>query len=128
VKTNYSYDAQGNRLTATAPNGRVTRFGYDSAGRLTERTENHTNNPPAADENLTTYYAYDTAGRKLAVRAPTVNRDTFTVTGYGYDAAGRVSAEVRNCTVLGTTAPQADQQGEIGHERLSVGGLRAIRR
>ena len=105
VTTSYTYDASGNRDTETAPNGRVTKFAYDAAGRLTDRTENFTTGTPNADQNLTTYTEYDPGGRVKAVRAPTADRNTFTVTAYTYDDAGRVLAEVRNCTVTGTTPP-----------------------
>jgi RHS repeat-associated protein len=105
VTTAYTYDANGNRDTETAPNGRVTRFVYDAAGRVIERTENYTTGTPAADQNLTTYSEYDPAGRLKAVRAPTVDRTTFAVTAYAYDDSGRVFAEVLNCTVSGTTPP-----------------------
>jgi RHS repeat-associated protein len=105
VTTAYTYDASGNRETETAPNGRITRYVYDGAGRVIEQTQNYTAAAPAADQNLTTYTEYDPAGRIKAVRAPTVDRNTFVVTAYAYDDAGRVLAEVRNCTVTGTVPP-----------------------
>jgi RHS repeat-associated protein len=105
LTTSYTYDSRGNTATETAPNGRVTKFVYDAADRLVERTENFTTGAPASDQNLTTYFAYDDAGRQAAVRAPSADRSTFTVTRYLYDDAGRLVTEIHNCTSSGTTPP-----------------------
>ncbi|MBI2781170.1 MAG: RHS repeat protein [Chloroflexi bacterium] len=105
VTTTSTYDATGNRDTETEANGRATKYVYDAANRVIERIENSTAGSPTADQNLSTFTEYDAAGRVAAVRAPTANRTTFTVTSYGYDNAGRVRAELRNCTVSGTTPP-----------------------
>jgi len=105
VTTSFTYDSHGNKLTETAANGRVTRFIYDAADRLAEQTENYVASPTQPDQNLTTYFAYDDAGRKVAVRTPTVDRTTFAVAAYIYDAQGRLASEIRNCTVTGTTPP-----------------------
>jgi RHS repeat-associated protein len=109
VTTSYTYNARGNRETETAPggvNGRVTKFIFDAADRVIERIENYTAGSPADDQNLTTYTEYDEAGRVKAVRAPTTNRNTFTVTRYIYDANGRLTSEIKNCTTEGTASPQ----------------------
>jgi RHS repeat-associated protein len=105
VTTAYTYDAHGNRDTETAANGRVTKYIYDGASRVVEQVENYTAGSPAADQNLSKYTEYDEAGRVKAVRAPTVDRSTFTVTRYLYDGNGRLLAEIRNCTITGTTPP-----------------------
>ncbi|HJP88998.1 MAG TPA: RHS repeat-associated core domain-containing protein [Candidatus Limnocylindrales bacterium] len=105
VTTSYTYDAHGNQDTQTAPNGRITKFVYDGANRVIERVENYTAGTPAADQNLSTYTEYDESGRVKAVRAPTTDRSTFSVTGFAYDQNGRLLAELRNCTLSGTAAP-----------------------
>jgi RHS repeat-associated protein len=115
VTTSFTYDAHGNRETQSAPNGRVTKFVYDGADRLIERIENYTAGMPAADQNLTTYTEYDEAGRVKAVRAPTTDRTTFTVTRYMYDANGRLTSEIKNCTTEGTASPpEPDWRGCTG--------------
>ncbi|MFI5040447.1 MAG: RHS repeat-associated core domain-containing protein, partial [Acidimicrobiales bacterium] len=105
LTTSFTYDSHGNKATETGPNGRVTQFTYDAADRLVAQTENYTTGSPAADQNLTTYFAYDDAGRQIAFRSPTADRATFTVTASVYDAAGHVTTEIRNCTVSGVTPP-----------------------
>lgn len=108
VMTAYAYDPRGNKISEVAANGRETRFGYDGADRLMWQVENYVDSPssPApADVNVTTYFYYDADGRQVAVKAPTVDRETFTVTRNFYDALGRVTKEVRNCTSIGTDIP-----------------------
>ncbi len=97
VTTSRTYDSHGNVATETAPNGRVTTYVYDAADRLVERIDNDVAGTPLDDEDLSTFYAYDDAGRQSAVRAPTVDRDTFAVTAYLYDEDGHLEAEIRNC-------------------------------
>jgi RHS repeat-associated protein len=105
LTTVLTYDSHGNVVTKTTPNGRVTQQAYDAANRLIQQTENYTAGTPAADQNLSTYFAYDAAGNQIAVRTPTTDRSTFTVTAYRYDGAGRVLTMTINCTVSGTTPP-----------------------
>ena len=108
VTTSYAYDARGNQVSELAANGRETRSGYDGADRLIWRTENYVAEPPSpapADVNLTTYFYYDPAGRQVAVKAPTADRDTVAVTRLFYDDLGRLTTEVRNCTSSGTQVP-----------------------
>lgn len=105
LTTSYTYDARGNKASETAPNGRATTFAYDAADQLVSQTENWVASPTQADQNLTTYFYYDAAGNQAAVKAPTIDRTTFAVTRHVYDAFGRLTNEVRNCTDSGTTPP-----------------------
>lgn len=105
VTSSRTYDARGNVATETAPNGRVTTFVYDAADRLIERIDNDVTDTPDPDEDISTFYAYDDAGRHSAVRAPTADRNTFVVTRFIYAADGHLAKEIRNCTDQGTTPP-----------------------
>jgi RHS repeat-associated protein len=105
LTTAYTYDARGNKASETGPNGQITVYGYDAADHLVAQTENYTAGTPAPDQNLTMYFAYDDAGRKIAVRAPTADRTTFTVTRFIYDDASHAMTEIDNCTLTGTTPP-----------------------
>jgi RHS repeat-associated protein len=106
VTTSRTYDARGNEASETAQNGRVTTYIYDDADRLIQRIDNDVPGTPSSpDQDLSTFYAYDDAGRQSAVRSPTTNRTTFMVTRYFYDADGRLQKEIRNCTSSGTTPP-----------------------
>jgi RHS repeat-associated protein len=108
VTTTYAYDPHGNRIAETAPNGRETRYGYDGADRLVWQIENYVDSPPPpapADVNLTSYFYYDDAGRQVAIKAPTADRDTFAVTRFVFDDLGRLVTEIHNCTSSGTQLP-----------------------
>jgi RHS repeat-associated protein len=106
VTSSRTYDSRGNVATETAPNGRVTRYLYDDADRLIQRTDNYvTGTPASADQNVSTFFAYDDAGRPTAVRTPTLDRNTFSVTRLVYDEDGRLAKDIRNCTDSGTTPP-----------------------
>lgn len=72
----YTYDANGNRLTMTDPDGGLTRYAYDANNRLISLA-----NP----QNETTGFAYDPAGR--LTRQDNAN-GTYTL--YDYDAADRL--------------------------------------
>ena len=60
---------------------------------------------PGATDDLVTTSFYDDAGRTAALRGRTANGTTFAVTRYLYDAEGRLTSEIRNCTDTGTTPP-----------------------
>ncbi|HCS57045.1 MAG TPA: hypothetical protein DIW80_07240 [Gordonia polyisoprenivorans] len=105
VASTRTYYNDGNLEKETAPNGRVTKYVYDASGRVSQRIDNWVVGSPAPSENISTYFAYDAAGRQSAVRAPTADRSTFSVTRYLYDDAGRLVTEIRNCTDSGETPP-----------------------
>ena len=106
VTTSRNYDGHGNVATETAANGRVTTYVYDDADRLVQRVDNDVSGTPTGgDQDLSTFYAYDDAGRQIAVRAPTANRSTFAVTTFVYNDVGQLIQEVRNCTESSTTPP-----------------------
>ena len=85
----YDYDAQ-NRVTkfTTAPDGGITRYGYDVEGKLASVTD---------PRNLVTRYTYNGLGDLLTRVSP----DTGS-TSYSYDTAGRLASETRaNGAVIG---------------------------
>ena len=97
VRTTYAYDAQGNRITETAPNGRVTSSAYDEDGRLTQKVENDVASPTGPAQDVTTRYYYDAAGRLTAVEAPGADASTTLVTRSVYDANGRLVRTIAAC-------------------------------
>jgi RHS repeat-associated protein len=105
VTSNRTYDSHGNTATETAPNGRVTTYVYDQADRLIQRIDNDVTGNPSGNEDLSTYFAYDAAGRQSAVRAPATNRTTFVVVRYFFNDQGQLVKQLRNCTDSGTTPP-----------------------
>jgi RHS repeat-associated protein len=100
VKRTTTFDGRGDveasvlhRVGAVGVETRETR---DGAGRMLSSVLD----AGAGRLNLTTEYAYDNAGRQVAVRDP---RGTITRTFY--DANGRITKSVVNCTNSGTTVP-----------------------
>ncbi len=76
ITTFNAYDANGRPLTITDPNGLVINLGYDTRGRLTQKT---------IDGN-STQYTYDAAGNLIEVIQPSGVYIT-----YSYDAAHRLT-------------------------------------
>ena len=74
--TRYTYDAQGNRLTITEPNGNITTSGYDALNRQVRRTN------AAGDLTVITY---DPVSKVKTVTAPNGN-----ITTYSYDTLDRL--------------------------------------
>jgi RHS repeat-associated protein len=102
--TTTTFNADGSIATRTIATESVSRT-YDSAGNLLTEVVDPGSSPHL---NLVTEHAYDAAGREVAVRkpAPTTNpADLKTITRTWYDASGRVTQVVENCTNTGTTIP-----------------------
>ena len=93
----YTYNASGQPLTATDPNGNVTRFAYDAQGNLTSVTN--------ALGQVTQMTSYDANGRPLTIQDPNGVVTTLTynfrgqatsrttaqwATSYSYDAVGQL--------------------------------------
>ncbi|NIM96034.1 MAG: hypothetical protein GTO18_20225 [Anaerolineales bacterium] len=76
VRTEYTYDAVGNRLTLTDANGHVTSFTYDAINRMTSESD------PLGN---TTLYEYDPVGSQISLEDP----EGF-ITYFQYDAADRL--------------------------------------
>jgi RHS repeat-associated protein len=101
-----AYDAIGS-MTSRTTAGNTVSSTYDGAGNLLSQTIDPGSAPHL---NLVTEHAYDSAGRGIAVRrpAPTLSQaDLKTITRTWYDAQGRVTKVVENCTNVGTTIPDA---------------------
>jgi RHS repeat-associated protein len=87
VRTEYSYDALGNRLTIRDGNDHVTTSTYDSLGRLASERD---------PLDHTWQQRYDVAGRRVAQ----TNANGATI-AYGYDGLDRLAS-------IDYPAPQAD--------------------
>jgi YD repeat-containing protein len=97
ITTTTTTDANGSTMTETL-DAVVTERTYDVNGRLTKAILDK----GTGKLNLTTEYAYDALGNQTAVKDPRgiINRSF-------YDANGRLSTSVQNCTTTGTTIPSA---------------------
>jgi RHS repeat-associated protein len=94
VLTAFTYNAQGQMLTETDPLGRVTRYAYDSLGRLITLTE-----AAGTPDQGVLHYTYDAAGNVIV----TTDEDGNT-TQYQYDAMNRL---------VKTTQPDPDGTGPL---------------
>ena len=96
--TAFTYDTRGLLLSVTDPLGRAASFTYDNAGQLANKTDRL---------NQTMQYGYTPTGKVQSITYPdssvtsfTYNnldrliqvRDSVGMTGYAYDAAGRLSS------------------------------------
>lgn len=113
LTTTSTYDTAGNRTSETAPNGRVTSYAYDDAGRVSSQVVNDVAGPTLPTDDVTTFFFYDDAGRQSAVRAPTADGSSYVVSRSIYDDAGRLLQTIANCTNSGTTLdPALENPGE----------------
>jgi len=87
VRTEYSYDGLGSRLSILDGNGHPTNFTYDDLGRLITESDALSH---------TTTYAYDAAGNRASI----VDANGFT-TAFGYDDLNRL-------TFIDSPDPDAD--------------------
>jgi RHS repeat-associated protein len=78
VRTEYTYDANGNRLTIKDGNGHVTTFAYDALDRLVSESD------PLGN---TWTYAYDKLGNRISMTDA-----NGAVTNYVYDKANHLSS------------------------------------
>jgi RHS repeat-associated protein len=114
LTTSYTYDAAGNKVSETAPNGRLTTLAYDYDNRLITRIENDVASPSLPTEDVTTSYYYDSAGRLAATVSPTSDGSSSTITRQVSDANGRVVRVIRNCTLAAPGDNPADCGGPNG--------------
>jgi RHS repeat-associated protein len=113
VRTEYTYDSHGNRLTVKDANGHITAFEYDKLDRLKKETDALGHFTTYAyglsgqtvsktDANgVTTTYAYDGARRLTDINYPDGTSDVF----FDYDALGN---RVLMTDGTGTTSWQYD--------------------
>ena len=86
----YTYDAVGNRMSLTYPDGKTITYAYDAANRLMRVTDWMSRN---------TTYQYNPSGQPLTISYPSSNGLSF-----GYDAAGRLN-RVQNLYAPGSSLP-----------------------
>jgi len=93
--TRFGYDSLGRLITTTDALGRIAVNAYDNADQLLAVTQNYTSTSSQpnylSQYNLVTRYAYDGFGRQLLIT------DTLgLVTRSGYDTAGRLVSVTPN--------------------------------
>jgi len=116
VRTEFTYDARGNRLTQTDPQGNVTQFAYDALNRQVSVTDPLTHTTVYTynttglwigqlDANgAETTFAYDGLRRRIAIDYPADTTDV----SFSYDAAGN---RIAMTDTVGTTSWAYDVLG-----------------
>ncbi len=89
----------------TVPNGRIMATVYDDADRVIATIDNYVNGVPGTTDDVTTETFYDDYGRAVAVRTPTADGSSTTVSRLILNDDGTVASVIRNCTTSGTTTP-----------------------
>src|SRR6185437_4619902 len=99
---NFKYDADGNRIRTTWPDGFYVTYDYDTLNRMADIKEN-------GSVNLVSSFAYDDLSRRSIV-----NYGNSTATTYGYDNQGRLSGLAHSIAGAGKIAYAYtyDQAGE----------------
>ena len=122
----YTYDAGGRKLTETDAVGRVTKYAYDQANRLTTITQlNYHNRDNSTRDLVLETRSYDPTGNlKQRVEAG------LRITNSTYDAAGRLLASAVYASADGpgaarTTTYAYDANGNVLSQTLSMGGSTA---
>ena len=85
--TNYTYNANGNRVTETNPLGKVTTWTYDNLNRMTQITQPDPDGAGSLTSPITKF-AYDNLHRRTSLTDPDNN-----VTSWAFDGLNRVTAE-----------------------------------
>ena len=106
----YTYDADGNQLSAINPNGTQNKEAYDNADRLTSVA----NYNSSGGVLFIGSYAYNADGQKTSG-----SESDGTALSWGYDALGHLTSEVRS----GGNAPESISYGyDAAGNRTSQGG------
>ena len=104
--TTYAYDAHGFVASVTGPDGAVVTTVHDTLGRLTATTDPRGTAPGADDDDFTSTFTYDAAGRRLTATDP-----VGAVVASAYDDAGR---PVSMTDAAGaTTTSEYDLAGQV---------------
>jgi RHS repeat-associated protein len=108
VSLTYTYDAAGNRLTASGPDGTAS-YAYDSRGRLTKVTD-----PKGGIFGL----QYDSASKLTSLTRPNGIADS-----YSYDANGRLIgiASTLSATTIQNLTQTLDVNGQVASRTDSSG-------
>jgi len=100
----YTYTLDGNQVSKTEPNGKVTTYTYDGPGRLTNETETLSGTLSQALS-----YAYDDSNNRSALT--TTGNNAYTTT-YSYDKNNRLLQEIKTSPAsVDTTAYFYDPNG-----------------
>jgi RHS repeat-associated protein len=95
----YGHDALGNLTTQTDARGCTTTLAYDALNRLTSKV--YTGTPASCANTKTVTYNYDSGTNGIGRRTSMQDQASGSVT-WTYDDRGRLTAEAKNITSMGT--------------------------
>ena len=109
----YIYDAAGDLLSVTDPNGNVTSYGYDSAGHMTQEVDGY-----GTSVATTATMIYDAAGNLLSEttgQSTTASYAHTSTTSYAYDGQNRVTQEIQayGASLQNATTTGYDADGNV---------------
>jgi len=108
TETSYTYDAAGNRLSVTYPDGKAVTTAYDELGRVLSLTDHNGTGilytrdaegrvtKETYTDGSTTEYAYNAAGLLTLQKEVTRDNETLRQIAYTYDDAGNLTSENRS--------------------------------
>lgn len=117
VTSSFGYDADGNLISQTNPNGRTTSFAFDLLDRKTSMTV-----PRSNAISTTTRWKYDPSGDVTALIRPGAGTvpalDEPRITAYSYDAAHRpvdtvVAADNEDASTAGVATGSANSRSRM---------------
>lgn len=115
LTTSYTYDADGNPVSATDANGHVANSTYNILDRRTQQT---TYRDSAQTILLTRTWTYDPAGNTTSVTQPATST-TSRITAYQFDLDNRVVQTVRGAD--NTSAASAGLVDASGSKNIRTG-------
>ena len=101
--TSYAYDAAGRIQDVTDPNAIVSRTLYDALGRTTASIANYTGGAAGAQADVTTLFAFDSAGRLASRTAVQPTGTPPQVTGYVYGVSPATGSTIASNDVMAET-------------------------
>jgi RHS repeat-associated protein len=101
--TSYAFDAAGRVQDVTDARGIITRSVYDLLGRTTASILNYTGGVPGAQADVTTSFAFDTAGRLASRTAVQPTGTPSQVTGYVYGVSPATGSTMASNDVIAKT-------------------------
>jgi RHS repeat-associated protein len=124
--TSYAYGPDGRVQDVTDPRGIVSRTLYDALGRTTASIANFTGGAAAAQTDVTTLFAYDSAGRLASRTAVQPAGTPSQVTGYVYGVSTATGSAFTSNDILAETRypdPLTGQASAAERDRYTTNAL-----
>ena len=101
--TSYAYDAAGRIQDVTDPRGITARTLYDALSRTTASIANYTGGTAGSQTDVTTLFAFDSAGRLASRTAVQPTGTPSQVTGYVYGVSPATGSTITSNDIMAET-------------------------